>query len=331
MGLADVFNSDVFSVQSLTSAINKLPHKPSRIGDMGLFTEQGVRTTTVVLEEKDGLLSLLPTKQRGAPSSVGTGEKRTARSFTIPHIPYDDAIMADDVLNLRAFGSETELASVSSTVNDRLTRMKQEHEVTLEHLRIGAVKGVILDADGATELFDLFALYGISQTTVDFALDQSATIVRAKCLESIREIEVQLGAAPYDHIHAFCGADFMDSLIDHDDVRIAYARYQDGSALRDDPRGGFTFAGITFEEYRGAVGGIDFVSAEEAHLFPVGTPNLFLTYFAPANFMEAVGTVGLPLYAKKAMMKLDIGVQLHTQSNPLPLCTRPATLIKATV
>jgi len=59
-------------------------------------------------------------------------------------------------------------------------------------------------------------------------------------------------------------------------------------------------------------------------------PNLFLTYYAPANYVETVNTIGLPVYAKQASMKFDKGIELETQSNPLNLCLRPTCLIRGT-
>jgi hypothetical protein len=56
---------------------------------------------------------------------------------------------------------------------------------------------------------------------------------------------------------------------------------------------------------------------------PEGT-SIFRTYFAPADFMEAVNTIGLPLYAKMVVDdELQRWVKLHTQSNPLAMCLRP--------
>jgi hypothetical protein len=75
---------------------------------------------------------------------------------------------------------------------------------------------------------------------------------------------------------------------------------------------------------------VDFIPTAQARLFPVGAPRLFGTYYAPADFVETVNTVGLPVYAKQERMPFDKGVQLHTQSNPLPLCLKPRVLVKAT-
>jgi hypothetical protein len=100
-------------------------------------------------------------------------------------------------------------------------------------------------------------------------------------------------------------------------------------------RSGFTFGGITFEEYRGQATDPDgnvrrFIASGEGYCFPVGTSQTFVTYFAPADFNETVNTLGLPIYAKQEPRKFDRGTDLHTQSNPLPLCLRPAVLVKVT-
>jgi hypothetical protein len=38
----------------------------------------------------------------------------------------------------------------------------------------------------------------------------------------------------------------------------------------------------------------------------------------------------LPLYAKQEPRKFGRGTDLHTQSNPLPICLRPEVLVKGT-
>ena len=80
----------------------------------------------------------------------------------------------------------------------------------------------------------------------------------------------------------------------------------------------------------GTLGTRRFIAAGEAHAFPVGTVDTFATYFAPADFNETVNTLGQSLYAKQEPRKFDRGTDLHTQSNPLPMCHRPGVLIKLT-
>lgn len=327
MNLVDAFNNDNFSMVSLTDAINALPYKPAKIGQMGLFVDEGINTVTAVVEEEAGILQLLFTKKRGAPAPLGQDSKRTVRSFAVPHIPLDDTILASALMGVRAFGSADVLESMSVVVNNRMVPMKQSHEVTLEHLRVGAIKGNILDADGSTVLFNLFTEFNVSQTTVTFDIDNSDTLVRSKCLDVKRAIETALGAMPYSGVHCFSGKTWFERFIEHESVRASYERFLDGRNLRNDPRDGFEYAGIMFEEYAGSVSGVQFVADEDAHFFPLGVPGLFKTYYAPADFVETVNTIGIPFYAKQELMKFGKGVELHTQSNPLPMCTIPATLV----
>jgi hypothetical protein len=325
-----LMNSDTFNLASLTAAINKLPFQPTRIGDMGLFEDDPIATTSLIVEEQDGVLTLIPNAQRGAPAKqAGSGSRKT-RTFACTHLPYERTLRAEDVQGVRAFGSANALETLSQIVNNKLVEMKRSHSVTLEHLRIGALKGTILDSDGATVIYNLFTEFNVTQDSVDFVLGTATTEIKAKCLAVKRYIEAALGAQVYGGIHCFAGKSWFDAFTTHARVREAYDRYMDGQFLRDDNRKGFPFCGIFFEEYPGSVGSVSFVNDAEAHFFPVGVPGLYKNAYAPADFMETANTLGLPMYAKQEPMEFNRGVKIHTQSNPLPLCLRPKALVKGT-
>jgi Phage major capsid protein E len=334
MPALDIFSGSAFSMVALTDAINQMPFVPGRIGQLGLFREQGVSTTSVMIEEREGNLTLVETTSRGAPAVQHVANKRKARSLAVPHIALEDTILADEVQNVRAFGSENMLEGVQNVVNQRLSEMASKIDATLEHLRIGAIKGQILDADGNAVIYDLFTEFGVTAyAEVDFDLDNASPApgaVKKKCHDIRRKIEDELGVVPYDHIHAMCGPDFFDDLITHPEVEKAYERWLDGAFLRQgQARGSFEYAGILFEEYRGKVGSVDFTDASKAYFFPVGVPGLFRQYNAPADFVETANTIGLPRYAKQAVdQQFARWVMLHVQSNPLPICTRPRVLMK---
>lgn len=335
MPTLDIFSNSAFSLTSLTDAINKVPFVPGRLGQLGIFDESGVSTTSVMIEEREGSLSLIETSPRGAPATQNLHNKRKARSLVVPHIALEDTVLADEVQNVRAFGTENALEGVQNVVNLRLAEMARKHDATLEHLRIGAIKGQVLDADGTSVLYDLFGEFGVTQhTEIDFDLDNATPAkgaVRKKCHDVVRKVEDELGAAPYTYVHAFCSATFFDDLVSHPEVEESYRRYQESAFLRAGlVRKSFEYAGITFEEYRGKVGNVDFIADGKAHFFPVGVPGLFRQYNAPADFVETANTIGLPRYAKQAVdQEFGRWVKLHTQSNPLPICTRPKVLIKA--
>lgn len=325
MPMLDVFKDDAFNVVSLTAAILKAPFKPGRIGSLGYFAEEGIPTTTAVIEWKDGQLSLIQSSPRGGQGTSLGDAKRTAESFVVPHLERNATILADSIQNVRAFGSENALEAVQTVVNQRLAELRGMHEVTLEHMRARAVQGIVLDADGST-LFNLFTKFGVSQETAEIDLTAD---VRSQIVAAQRKSEGVLGASMVSGYRAFCGDTFFDLLIDSDDVKESL-KYQESALLRGDLRGGFQFGGVTWENYRGSTGGTPFFATDEAFLVPEGA-DIFKTYFAPADFMETVNTIGLPMYAKQVVdAELQRFVKIHTQSNPLALCTRPNAVVKLT-
>jgi hypothetical protein len=329
------FDNPAFSMASLTAAINYVPNRYGRLEQLNLFPAKPVRTRQIIVEERNGVLNLLPTLPPGSPGTVGTRGKRTLRSFVIPHIPHDDVVLPEEVQGLRAFGSETEMEAIAGVMARHLETMRNKHALTLEHLRMGALKGVILDADGS-ELYDLYDEFEITPKSIGFELGTATTNVKAKCIDLLRYIEDSLQGEFMTGVHVLCSPEFFTALTGHAKIEKVYENWQQGLVLIHDVRAGFTFGGITFEEYRGQASDMNgtvrrFIAAGEAHAFPVGTIDTFGTYFAPADFNETVNTLGQALYAKQAPRLFERGTDLHTQSNPLPMCHRPGLLVKLTV
>ena len=163
---------------------------------------------------------------------------------------------------------------------------------------MGAIKGLILDADGSSVIYDLFQEFGVDQQTHGFEFTNDDLDVRDNCVKLRSKVDDALGAQPYSGLRGFCGAEFYDGLVGHPYVKDAYHRFQDSALLRNDPKAGFRFGDIDWEEYRGQVEGIPFIEPDEAFVIPEGT-GIFRTWFAPADFIETVNTIGLPRYAKQ--------------------------------
>jgi hypothetical protein len=337
MSVLDVFNNNAFSMLSITDRVNRQPFVPGRVGRLGIFEEKGVYTTFIAVEEHNGLLSLIPSTPRGGPGSENAHIKNKIRNLSIPHLELTDTVMADEVQNVRQFGTDDQLATVQAVMDMRIAEMLPKHDATVEFGRIGAVRGIILDADGSTVIYNLFTEFGQTQQTLDFTLGTTTTDMIGNLTIVAGLIEDSLGAAVYDHIHAFVGKTWWAKFISHPKVATAYQYYQatgqNMNPLREDLRyAGFTFGNITIEQYRGKVSGVAFMPDSEAQFFPVGVPGLYKTYFAPADFIDTVNTLGLPRYAMQDALPFDPqkGRRIRTQSNPLSICTRPEVLIKGT-
>lgn len=336
----NVFEQDAFGVISLTDSINNLPFVPGRAGQVIDWNERGITTTSVMIEEQDGVLQLLNPTPRGGAGETKAKDKRRARSLLVPHYQHDDAINADEVQGVRAFGSETEVQSVMGLVNQRLQEaVSLVLDPTLEYQRLGAVKGLILNADGST-LYDLFTEFGVSQETeIDFDLDNASPAsgaLRKACAGAVRKVANNLGGVGFTGVHAFCGDAFFDDLLAHVEVVDSYKGTPMAQVLREGyiyPNGNkvygaFEFGGIVWENYRGQNGANAMVHTDKCHIFPVGVPGLFRTVYAPADYIETVNTVGLPRYSKQWLAQNGKRVEMESQSNPLSYCTRPKVLLK---
>lgn len=333
------FDEGGYDLATMTAAVNLTPNNYGRVRLMGVFVRHGDTTQRVViLDLEDGVISLLPSVPVGGPATQAKRGGKRSLPFIIPHVPYDDRILASDLQGQRAAGEVSD-ETLERVMLKRLTSMRNSHAITEEFMSVNALKGKIIDGSGIV-LIDLFAAFGGTQKSVPFELSNPDANVDAKCRAIVRHIEDNLMGDTMTGVHCFCDETFFDAFIDHDSVKEKYLGHSDALRLaaggEADPRKGFVYGGITFEEYRGkapkadGTGTVKFIDEGEAHFFPVGTSNTFELYDAPADFLETVNTPGLPVYAKQVMDADGKYVKILTESNPLPLCKRPAVLVKGT-
>ena len=325
--ILDVFNNKAFSATELTGAINLIPNQYGRLQQLGLFSNRGIRTRTVAIQINQGVINLLPSRPYGGTPSLGLPITRNAKSFPVPHFPHNDAVLASDVQDVVGFNLGTfDLMDAQDLLNDKLEIMAKKHQITWEFMRWGALNGQIYDADGVL-LLDLFAEFGITQTVIPLNLTAAGLSARLTGLK--RYFEDNLKGTPMSGIHVFASSTFWDALMASPDVVEYMKQYRGTAMLGSDYRNSFDYFGVTFEEFRGNAtdvnGGVHkFVPEGKALAVPMGTTDVFTTYWAPADFLETVNRNGLmSMYAKQERMPFDRGIEVHTQSNPLPLVTRP--------
>lgn len=339
MSVLDVFKSDPFSVIQMTDAINKLPYFPGRASQLVPWAERGITTTSVAIESKAGVLTLINPTPRGGPGETIAKIKANLRILRVPHYERDDAVYADEVQGVREFGQEQSIATVQGVINGRMADHTMDMDATLEFQRVGALKGIILNPDGST-LYNLFTEFSEpAQTEVDFNLDAATDTgaLRAACAAVTRTIADAMGGMPFSGVHAFCSNEFFDALVANVEVRTSYKNTDMATVLRDGylyPNnqfriyGAFEFGGIVWENYRGLVNGSQIIEANKCYIFPMGAPGFFRTVYAPADYVETVNTIGLPRYAKQFPMPNDKGIYMEMQSNALSYVERPSALVK---
>lgn len=319
--------ADLFTALSLTASINKLPFKPTMIGQWNLFEEKGINTTSVLIDERQGRLSLVPNISRNGDPVPQTRLARIRRTLTATHLPVQATIKPEELQNLSTFGEGEELINAQAQViNDRLQSLKDSLDATREFQRMGALRGKIFDYDGTTLITDLYAEFGVTKASGSIAFSVAATDVRASIMSYKRAAEQKLGGVLVRGWRCLCSPAFFDALTVHPNVQKAFANYQEAQdRIGGDMRQGFTFAGVEFIEYNANVSGQAFLPTGYAQMFPIGS-GIYATYNAPANYNETVNTLGKPFYSKAIPRPLDKGWLLEAQANPLSICTYPEAL-----
>lgn len=333
MSMVDVFRSNLFAMTSLTAAINQIELPPQRLAQLGIFEEQGVPTKSVVIEKQGSVLQIVPSRPRGAPGTPMREEKRRGISFEIPHFPATDRLNADEIQDVRAFGSENQLQGVEQRRDEKLRNMALTLDNTEEYLRLGAIQGVVLDADGST-LFDLYDEFGVAEPEpIYFDLgaewdSKEGGRIRGLLQDVKTAIRKALRNRTPTGVWAPCGEEFFKKISNHPEIRETYLAQQAANELRaSDAVDAFRYGGVTFELYPG-YGDVE-LDPDECRFIPLGVPGLFLSRYAPAPWFSAVNTIGLPRYTMATLDQTgEKHIDLESQTNGLHICTQPEVLLK---
>lgn len=329
MATLDIFNDDAFSVTSLSEVITDIPDVPTKLGDKGIFVEEGISTTVFMIERQGSSLKIIPVAPRGGVGEPVALGPRKMFPLALFHIPETWSVLADEVQGIRAVGSETEVMQVSDLVQGKLAAVKGNMDLTHEWQRVGAVKGLIKDADGSN-LLDLYDAFGMTQPTAFWDLANTSVDPKDKGIELKFAMKGKLGGRPFTGIRIICSLSFFTAFIKNANIKKAWDLWNAGQFYRDDQTDAdFVFLkNITLEIYDGTVGNTDFIEDGFAYAYPEGVPRLFQSKYAPADYMDTVNRKGLPFYAVQEPMPFNKGVKGEAQSNPLHFCTLPETVFK---
>lgn len=331
----DIFNDDAFSVTNLTATVNEISTIPSQLNEPGLFEHEPIDTTTLMIEKNSGDNSLVAYSARGGPGETIKSDSREMRAFVVPHLQRDDAVMADEVQNVRAFGETSAVETVMGKVIKKLNRHFLDFEMTLEHQKCGAIKGIVLDKFGNV-MENLYTAFDVAvPASINFDLANDASPIRQLSNEVGDKIDDALEGYSPDKIDVYCGRDFWHALNNHAYIKEVLESAGMVKELLGSSTDNLTVGRLNFIRYKispsakfAAEGGGGFIAADKARVVPRNVPGMFITRFAPADYIETVNHPGLPRYAKQWLMPNGKGVNMEVQSNPISLCTRPQALFE---
>jgi hypothetical protein len=348
MATIDAFRQDPFSMISLTEAVERNPFRPSGIGALGVFEANPIRTVALAVERRAGVLTLIQTSPRGAPAVERTTEQRTAQYFPTPRLRHGDTIRADEIQGVREFGSETEVMQLQTEVARRLmgpTGLLSNIEYTWEHMRLAAVQGSLIDADGTLiwNWFDQFAITAAAEVAFNLPAKTAGSLRPA--VHGIIRAMARAAQGAYTsttQVVGICGDTFWDELTTHPDVEKTFLNWQQAVELRKGigfglgPQGGIAegmfdamnFAGVDWFNYRGSDDTTTLgIATDKVKFFPRNAPGVFKVAYAPAENFTYVNTPGKPQYVQPIFdIQRNEWWRMEVSSYPLFICTRPEVL-----
>lgn len=341
----NIFQQDAFSAMTLTMGVQRNPFQPVGLGAMNIFEPDPIRTTAVSVEERTGVLKLIPLSARGAEGTQRTTEKRKMRYFEVPRLMHDDTVYASEVQNIREFQEGQQTVTVLMQLQNEVARrvngptgLLANVEYTKEYMRLAALQGKMVDPKDGSTLYDWFDEFEITQSSeVAFNLDaQAENTIRTICNGVTRTMarKAQGAFTQSTRVVGLCGDGFYDKFVNHKDVIRTFLNFQDARDVRDGGQGAafgaFNFSGIDWVNYRGSDDNTSLkIPDNEVKFFPVGAPGIFREVNAPGETWEWVNTPGKPVYLLPVPdTQRRMWWKVEAYAYPLFMCTRPEVLLR---
>ncbi|WP_019998721.1 major capsid protein [Aureimonas ureilytica] len=333
--VTDIFNQNGWgAIEFHEEIVERTVFRPSLLGGLGIFEPIYSRSRTIAVQLRGGTMSLIPTSEMGAPPVELDVETDTVRKFDTVRLAKGSTVWASQLAGVTALPFEVQTRDVAAEIADRTRQILEDLELTMEHMRFGAVQGKVLDSNGKV-IVDWFNFWGIARpAVVNFELDKPETDVRKKCRDLKRQmIKAAKGAwTPGARIGALVGDEFFDLLVNHKQIKESKLGTERASSLENIQ--GFSsieIEDIVFINYRGTDDGSTIaIDTAEARFFPIGLRGAFKVGYSPANefkpFLNQRGReyYGLILPDNSGRDAFD---RVEIYSYPLPVATRPETLI----
>lgn len=331
-----------YEYNDFTEELLLIPNEWGLLNGLGVFGEDSVSQSVLQFDETSQTLTLIEDQRRGTRKQVNRDNYSKLHTVGIPHFPFDDVIRPQDVINRRMPGQKDTADSIARVRLQKMERLRRSWGATVEYARMQALMGNVYNPNNTNDVQNWYTEFGVAQTTVAYELDTATTDVIAKGEEAIAASQDNiLSGEIVSNFVAICSPEFFSSLIAHAEVKDAYRYYSStqeplrnrltsslGARYRE-----FEYGGIRYIEYRGSFSDKNganqvVVPANEAYLFPLGTSDTFVTYYAPADRFEYLNTAGLAQYMWEFPDDRGHLIEIESESNFINMVRRPQCVVK---
>lgn len=336
--VSDIFNQNAWgAIEFQEEVVESADYKPQLLGSLNIFEPIYSRSRTIGVAARDKTLTMIPTSANGEAPAEYIPKGGKLRKWDAVRLAKGSTIFAIELAGVLALPFDDQTKEVADEVAERTAGLKDDMELTWEHMRLGAIQGKVVDADGSTVLFNWFTEWGIAEPDeVNFELNLDTTDVRKKCRDIKRAMQKAAKGVwtPSTRVVSLTGDTFFDLLVNHPQIKETKLGTERAPLLENiEGYSAIEIEGITFINYRGTDDGSTIaIGTDKARFFPVGARGAFKVGYAPANefkpFLNKRGQefYGLLLEDKSGRDEWD---RVEIYSYPLFLPTRPAMLLRA--
>ena len=323
-------------VSSLEGVVEHIPHKPSRVRDLGLFRYEPLTGTRVDFDVIMNGTGLAPITDRDTATTFVNDVTRKLVDFRAVKISKSAKVTEEDIRDVRAILQSTSSPQIAyetaSAALARRVRVAAGYvRNSFEWMELGAIKNMVLDHTGALLANgNMYAKMevtdpGVTYLDVDTMTDGEFNTAISAIVDRIADA---LGDMSFTEVRCFVNSKTMAKIANLTENRESFRRQQDSAFLREKKGYGTTFetSGVTFETYRGKIAGVDFVGDDELVFFPLGADN-FYCGLAPATRLRSdIGQVEFALPYEDPRGEF---AEVEVQSNPVVVNLRPLSTVIA--
>ena len=317
----------------VSAVLQDTPYRPDFLGQFGerLFPTLRSRFRIVaVIKKKDGM-ALIPVSPIGAPPVQLEQGSADIRPFYTRRLAKASTVWAEELQGVLQLPEFQQVQSLQAELASRALQIRADIETTHEHMRLGALFGKVVDADGSRVLDNWYVNWGVPEPTpFNFHLDVATTEIRTVCT---RVRDAMFYASPgswvqgQTEVHGLCGKDFFELLTSHPNVKEKYLNTVNALQLSQEAADEFSWGGITFHKYRGTPGGEFGIADDEVRFFPLGARDAFQRAMGPAEFDPFINTPGQDVYGLTIPDRDRGSFTIYEgYSYPLYICLRPEML-----
>lgn len=312
-----------FTVEAMVKIANQIKAAPSFVFDKFFNKNKiGVLGSSISVPIKKGAGIVLESVSPNAEHLIQEESEKFIVTINLPRFPLISNITANELNTIKSLENTNEqLETLVEKTTDILSEHKNSFLTTIEHMCVGALFGKVTDGMGNV-LFE----FSSSAPKQEF---KGKTIINS--LNSIDDaLTGELGTIPpYDILASRTFIDRLATKATSEDLfKQNQAGWEEVDGIRSLVIYGKKFIPYSATYKNGKKQPIKFIPDGEAIVTPLSA-EVYSFYYGRADHTEAVGKKPTLFFAAKPEeLPLGRGYAITSETKSIPVCIRPAALIK---